>query len=155
MNVAALVGWAFVTILLTIMAGPAVLVYAIIYGLLISFLCCWVIGAPILKWLMRREITLVRAAFWGAAIAFLFSSLNIALERYQGWQTSLDPSRSGNWSGGTIFGQFEVIEVAGTLTAYGWLMVALSTLSFSLVGAFVAVVVWFLVGDPAVHSDDS
>ena len=155
-NSAALIGWACVSVPTAILVGPVVLLYATVFGLPIAFLCCWVIAAPILKRLMRREITMGRAAFWGGLIAFLMSLLSLAVERYQGWQTSFDPSRASNFSGGTswIDGQFVVTEVHGMLTAYGWLMAAQSTLIFVAMGVFVAVVVRLLIGEPTGNSRD-
>lgn len=149
-NLSALIGWACIVLPLAVLTGPAMLVYGAIYGLPISFLCCWVIGAPILKYLMRHEITLVRAAFWGGGIALLISLLSIVIGRYRGWRQSLDPSLDTNFSGGT-----HLVEVDGFLTAYGWLMVAQSTAVFTVLGAFVAVLVWSFIGDPASRSDEA
>jgi len=148
-NLSALLGWACIAIPMTALTGLSMIVYAAIYGLPISFLCCWVIGAPILKRLMRREITWVRAAFWGGGIALLISLLSIVIGRYRGWRQSLDPSLDTNFSGGT-----HLVEVDGFLTAYGWLMVAQSTAVFTVLGTFVAVLVWSFIGDPASRSDE-
>jgi len=148
-NLSALIGWACIVLPLVVLTGPATLVYGAIYGLPISFLCCWVIGAPILKRLMRREITLVRAAFWGGGIALLISLLGTAIERYQGWRESLDPSISSS-SGGKY-----LVEVNGILTPFGWLMVAQSTAVFTVLGVFVAVLVWSFIGDPDSCSDEA
>ncbi|MEP3636479.1 MAG: hypothetical protein ABJN14_04370 [Paracoccaceae bacterium] len=155
-NLSALFGWAISTLPLVMLTGPATLIYGVIFGLPIAFLCCWVIGAPILNRLMRHEITLGRAAFWGGLIALLFSLLWTAVERYRGWQASLDPSRSTNFSGGTGFnGGFVVTEFNGILTTYGWLMVVQSTLVFTAVGVFVAVLVRSLIGKPSAGPEES
>ncbi|MEO9820372.1 MAG: hypothetical protein ABJ370_16310 [Paracoccaceae bacterium] len=155
-NLSALFGWACVTVPLVVLIGPAALVYGAIYGLPISFLCCWIIGAPILNYLMRHEITVGWAAFWGGSIALLLSLLWIAVERYQGWQASLDPSSDTNFSGGTgSNGRFVITEVDGFLTTYSWLMVGKSTLIFTAIGVLVAVLVRSFVGEPHARSDEN
>lgn len=155
-NLSALFGWASATLPLVMLTGPATLIYGVIFGLPISFLCCWIIGAPILNRLMRHEITLGRAAFWGGLIALFFSLLWTAVELYRGWQASLDPSRSTNFSGGTDSnGGFVVTEVNGILTTYGWLMVAQSTLVFTAIGVFVAVLVRSFIGEPNSRPEES
>ena len=122
----AAISWAISTLPLVMLIDPTTLIYGVIFDLPIAFLCCWTIGASILNRLMRHEITLGRAAFWGGLIALLFSLLWTAVERFRGWQASLDPSRSTNFSGGTGFnGGFVVTEFNGILTTYGWLMVCL------------------------------
>lgn len=148
-NLSALIGWAYIAIPMTAATGLSLIVYAAIYGLPIAFLCCWVIGAPILKRLMRREISCVRAAFWGGGIALLISLLSIVIGFYLGWGQSLDPSLDTNFSGGTY-----LVEGDGFLTAYDWLMVLLSTAVFTVLGAFVAVVVWAFIGDPDSDSEE-
>ena len=144
-NLSALIGWACVAIPMTALSGLSVIIYAVIFGLPISFLCCWVIGAPILKYVMRREITWIRAVLWGGGVALIISLSGTAINRYRGWRQSLDPMLDTNFTSG----RKGLVEVDGFLTAYGWLMVAQSTLIFVALGMFVALVVWMFIGNPA------
>ncbi|MEP3846495.1 MAG: hypothetical protein ABJM43_14270 [Paracoccaceae bacterium] len=152
----ALFGWACVTLPYVVLIGPVALLYGAIFGLPIAFLCCWIIVAPILNFLMRHEITLGRSAFWGGSIPALLSLLWISVERYFGWQTSLNPLLSTNLIGGTGYNQlFIVTEIDGVLTMYGWLMVGTSTLIFTAIGVLIAVLVRSLIGEPHARSDEN
>lgn len=87
---------------------------------------------------------------WGAIIAAIMAGLLIILDRYNAWQEALNSNadrivRSGE----------HITEVNGSLTAYGWLLIAQPTAVFIGLGAFVALLVWCIVGEPSSLSDTS
>lgn len=139
-NSPAVLGWAvFVVPMAVGNASLAILIFGAIFGLPIAYLCCWVIGAPILKHVMRNEISWMAAAKWGATISFLIALLSIALGRYNGWLRSINPN----------FGSYSAREIDGILTTYGWLMLAQSTALFILAGTVVGILVRWRIGSPA------
>ena len=139
-NTSALLGWAFVvTPMAVVNASIAPLIFGALFGLPIAYLCSWLIGAPILKHVMRNEIGWLAAAKWGATISFLIALLSIALGRYNGWLRSRNPN----------FGSYSGREVDGILTTYGWLLLAQSTVLFILAGAVVGLLVRWWIGSPA------
>jgi hypothetical protein len=147
-NLSAFLGWACISIPIALRTNIGVLIYAAVFGLPLAFLCCWSIGAPILKRAMKKEISWVGAICWGSAIGFAIALFSIAWGLYHGWHLSIYPdlySRSGS-------GEY-AREVDGILTAYGWLVLGKSTLMFVGMGAFVALLVWWIVGKPTDPSD--
>lgn len=48
---------------------------AVVVGLSTAFVACWLVGAPVLWWAMRRPISWVAAAFWGGLISFLMVAI--------------------------------------------------------------------------------
>ena len=121
-----------------------VLIWAAIIGLPISFLCCWLIGAPVLRRIMCKEINFYGAALGGGFIAFLMAFVSIVLGRYRGWRQSLNPNVGSQLGGGD-----HIREVDGILTTYGWLMLGKSTAMFVAVGDIVALIVRLCIGKPA------
>ncbi|MEM8750742.1 MAG: hypothetical protein AAGF28_10595 [Pseudomonadota bacterium] len=142
-NLSAFLGWACVSIPLSLQSNIGVLIWAAVIGLPIAFLCCWLIGAPILKRAMKKKISWLGAICWGSAIAFVIALIGIAFGRYRGWRQSTNPNFNSQLGGGEY-----VREVDGILTTYGWLMLGKSTFMFVSMGAFVALLVWWIVGKP-------
>ncbi|MEM8553213.1 MAG: hypothetical protein AAGF71_00160 [Pseudomonadota bacterium] len=142
-NLSALLGWACISIPIALQSNIGVLIWAAILGLPIAFLCCWLIGAPILKYAMKKEMGWLGAIYWGGAIAFVIAIVSIALGRHRGWRQSLDPNFYFQFGGGEY-----VREVDGMLTSYGWLMLGKSTLMFVSMGAIVGLLVWWIVRNP-------
>ncbi|MEM6759535.1 MAG: hypothetical protein AAF601_08665 [Pseudomonadota bacterium] len=113
-NLAAFLGW--LSFCAPLVAGnPAVLPWLALFGLPIALIARWVIGAPVLRHVMRQSVTWRAAVVWGALIAALIASLWIAFSQLRGWQQSLDPSTSSQIGGGDF-----VRSIDGILTPYGW-----------------------------------
>lgn len=148
-NLSALLGWACFTIVLVSQSHIINLYWAILFGLPLSFLCCWVIGAPILKHVMRKEITWQRAAFWGGVIASLIALPRLGFGHYMGWHASINPDFHAQIGSGE-----HTRSIDGVLTTYGWLMQGLSTALFVALGACVAMLVRLYVGKPAAKSGE-
>lgn len=142
-NLAAPLGWACVAVPMAMQSNLGVLLLAAIIGLPIAFLCCWVIGAPILRHVMRREIGWLEAMGWGGVIALLIALVGIAIKLHLGWLQSINPNIGSQIGGGEY-----VLEKDGILTAYGWLMLGRSTMIFVAEGACVALFIWWVVGKP-------
>ena len=142
-HVSALLGWACISIPLGLLSNIGVLISAAIVGLPISFLCCWLIGAPILKHAMKNEISWLGAICWGGAIASAIAIISIVFGRLRGWWLSIDPNFNYQIGGGEF-----IREVDGVLTSYGWLMLGKSTLVFVSIGAIAALLVWSVIGKP-------
>lgn len=147
-NFSALLTWAIITIPMTIATNPLIILYTAIFGLPISFLCCWVVGAPILRCVMRHPISWIKAMCWGAIIAAIMAGVVIIITRYDAWQKSLNSRTDGIVRSGEY-----ITEVNGSLTTYGWFLVAQPTAAFIGLGAFVALLVWCIVGEPSSVSD--
>ena len=144
-NYAALLGYfAVVGVPSILNANPGGIPGGAILGIPFALLCCWVFGAPVLKRLMRREISWFSAAYWGAAIASVMAFLSIVVGRYGGWRQSNNPHFNSR-----IGGDGCVRSIDGILTPYGWQVLAQNTLTFILTGAVIAIMVKWLVGEPA------
>ena len=141
-NLSALMAWALISIPMTAATGLSLLVYAAIFGLPISFFCCWLIGAPILRRVMRKRVSALKAAITGGTVALSIAFLSIVVGRINGWKQSLDPQSS------FVRGGKHVLEVDGILTGYGWLVVAQTSAIFVVLGVIVALFVWFAIGEP-------
>ena len=125
-------------------ANPGGIIGGAILGVPFAMLCCWVVGAPILKRVMQREISWISSASWGAAIAAVLATLNIAIGRYSGWRQSNNPNFNSR-----IGGDGYVRSIDGILTPYGWQVLVQNTVIFIATGAVIAIVVKWLVGKPA------
>ena len=101
--------------------------YAAIFGLPTSFICSWLVGAPILKRIMRKPISAPKAAATGAGIALVLSLIYIAA-RVVDRIVSNGPN--------------------GFFTGASWLLLAQITAAFMGFGAIVALFVWFVIGEP-------
>ena len=124
--------------------NPALLPWLALFGLPIALLACWVIGAPILRYVMRRQVTWRAAGLWGAVIAAIIASLWIAFSRWRGLQQSRDPN-----SFSQIGGRDNIQSIDGILTPYGWWVLGLDTAAFVLSGAAVGLLVRWRIGPGA------
>jgi len=149
-NLSALLGYlAVVGVPSVLNANPGGIISGAILGVPFAMLCCWVVGAPILKRVMQREIGWVSAACWGAAIAAVLAALSIAVGRYSGWRQSNNPNTTS-----IIGGDGYVRSINGILTPYGWQVLGQNTLIFIAAGAVIAVSVKWLVGKPAAFKNE-
>ena len=146
----ALLGWTCVALPVAIESNIGVLIWVAIVGLPISFLCCWLIGAPVLKHIMRNEISWAGAVLWGGAIAFFMARAGIIIGRLLGWRQSLNPNFNSQIGGGDY-----IREVDGILTTYGWLILGKSTIMFVALGAAVALLVRWRIGKPANSTENT
>ncbi len=103
------------------------LAYGAIIGLPTSFICCWLVGAPILKRIMRKPISAPKAAATGSGIALVLALLYI-------------PAR--------VVDRIVANDPNGFFTGAGWLLLAQITAVFMGFGAVVALFVWFVIGEP-------
>ena len=147
-NLSAVLGWLMVAA--PISAGMTnggllqffgVMIWAAAIGLPVAFLASWLISAPILKRPMRRSISWFQAVFWGGTITFLIALASIAIGRFRGWMTSIDPDSSYQIGGGD-----RIREIDGILTSYGWLILAQNTAMFVVAGIVIALVVRLAIG---------
>jgi len=144
-NLSALLGClAVVGVPSILSANPGGIIGGAILGVPFALLCCWAVGAPMLKRIMQREISWISAACWGAAIASVLAVLSVAIGRYAGWHQSHNPNFNSQ-----VGGDGYVRSIDGILTPYGWQVLAQNTLLFIAAGALIAVVVKWLIGRPA------
>lgn len=144
-NYSALLGYLAVAGIPSILnANPGRIIGGAVLGVPFALMCCWVVGAPILKRLMQREISWTSAACWGAAIASILATLSIAIGRYTGWRQTNNPNFNSR-----VGRDGYVRSLDGILTPYGWQVLAQNTLLFVVAGAFIAIAVKWLVGEPA------
>ena len=114
-----------------------IMVWAAAVGLPIAFFASWLISAPMLKRLMRKNISWFQAVLWGGVIAFLIALASIAIGRLHGLAT-MQPTQLG--------GGDKVRVIDGILTSYGWLVVAQNTAMFVAAGIAIALIVRFAIG---------
>lgn len=143
-NLSAVLGWLVIAV--PIAAGTSnseilwffdTFVWAAAIGLPIAFLASWLIAAPVLKRLMRKNISWFKAGLWGGIITLLVALASVAIGRLRGLAT-MQPSQLG--------GGDKVREIDGILTSYGWLVVAQNTALFVAIGIAIALVVRFAIG---------
>ena len=143
-NLSALLGYlAVVGVPSFLNANPGGIVGGAFLGIPFALVCCWAVGAPILKRIMQREISWISAACWGAAIASTLAIIGIALRHYAGWHQSNNPSFNSQ-----VGGEGYVRSIDGILTPYGWQVLAQNTLLFITAGVLIAIVVKWIVGRP-------
>ena len=140
-NLSALLGWLAVSTLLVWLFGPLALFFAMLLGLPIAFAACWLLGAPLLWRLMRRRITWLGAAGWGAIIAGLIAALGMGFRSYVRWQQHQTASSQDRVSGGD-----SLRSVEGVLTAYGWWGLAQVAVLFILAGVVIALILRAIIG---------
>jgi len=147
-NLSAFLGW--LVIAAPISAGTSnaglrqffgIMIWAAAIGLPIAFLASWLISAPILKRLMRKNISWFQTVFWGGAITFLIALVSVAIGRFRGWLQSVDPNSLSQLGGGD-----KVREIDGILTSYGWLNLVQNTAIFVAFGIAISLVVRFVIG---------
>ena len=117
-----------------------VLWYAL-FGLPISLLICWLLVKPFLRIMMRRQITYVRAAIWGAGIAANLVAIRLAFRFFRSWRMSQNPKSTSSFGDG-----IDTISVNGVLTSYGWQLFAKNSLQFVAICVLAALVVRLIVG---------
>lgn len=145
-NSAAFLGWLGVS-LPSLFQNPFGL-WVAVFGLPIAYAACWLIGAPILRWLMKRPISSFSAGTWGAVIATIIVAISIAIGRYQGWRQSQNPNFYSQIGGGDF-----VRSVDGILTPYGWWVLAQNSVQFILLGAAIALMVRWRIGPGSVPTN--
>lgn len=70
-NLSALLGWAAVAAPMFTTFNPLLLLVSALIGLPIAFAICCLIGAPVLRRVLRKEVSWAAAVLWGAIIAAL------------------------------------------------------------------------------------
>lgn len=141
----ALLGWAGVTAMELIGAPVGQLLFFLpffaIIGLPIAFLLTSLIGGPVVRRIMRHQVSWPGAAAAGAFVATIIAALSVVLGRLNGLRAYIDQSFHFQIGGGEY-----VREVDGILTAYGWYMLGIRTIVFIALGASVGMVVRFVIG---------
>ncbi|MCV6825787.1 MULTISPECIES: hypothetical protein [Halocynthiibacter] len=129
--------------------GLSTIIYAAIYGLPLSFFCCWLVGGSILWRAMRYRVTWLKAMSLGGCIALILAivlNAGTAFGHYLDWKKSIELVTY--YSGG----EAQSLNIESIFTASEWLFVALSTAALVGVGSFVAFVAWLFVGEPETQS---
>ena len=148
-NLAALWGWSVIALpdpVVHMLTGRAtqgvnqVLLFALI-GLPIAFLVAWIAVAPLLRTAMQKSMSVVRAAVWGGIISAIIVLASIVIGRLHGFLQSMNDRFDSQLGGGDY-----IREVDGILTAYGWWVVAQSSLMFILACVAGAVFIRLLIG---------
>lgn len=134
-NASAFLGW-FAVAAPFLFADPFLLPWVAGFGLPIAFAACWLVGAPILRRVMKKPVTWLSAVVWGGVIAFVIAVISIAIGRFQGWRQFKNPNSYSQIGGGDY-----VRSVDGILTPYGWWYVAQNTALFVLAGMGIALIV--------------
>ena len=109
-NGAAVLGWLAVCAPL-LWHRPELIVLVALIGLPIAFSACWLIGAPILRGVMRHPVSWLAAVGWGAVISGAMAAVAVAFGRLQGWLQSRNPM---SWS--QIGGGDYIQSIDGVLT---------------------------------------
>jgi hypothetical protein len=132
---AAVLGWAVVTVWTF---GLFVWLYPIaaVFGLPIAYVTCWLVGAPVLRRVMRRAVPFPRAAFFGGVIGALVAVVRFVLDRLAGLWVAMDGS----------FGFSTAAELDGTLTPLGWWIEAQNGVIYTAIGAGIGVAVRWWIG---------
>lgn len=138
-NLSAVLGWLVIAVPISAGTSNAGLLQFV--GLPIAFLASWLVSAPILKRLMRKNVSWFQAVLWGGAITFLIALTSIAIGRFRGWMQSVDSSSFSQIGGGD-----KIREIDGILTSYGWLILAQNTAMFVAAGMVIALVVRLAIG---------
>ncbi|MEM9909457.1 MAG: hypothetical protein AAF922_01620 [Pseudomonadota bacterium] len=106
--------------------GLRTLMLSALVGLPIAFFVSLLTVGPALRKMMERPIGFLRAAIWGAVTSAAIATLSIIWGRYKGWWISLvDDIRFRPRGGGD-----NIRSIDGTLTPYGWQVLAQDTLFF-------------------------
>ncbi|MBJ2153809.1 hypothetical protein [Paracoccus sp. IB05] len=137
-NLAAFLGWVVVAVPLAFTTfNPLVWVYAAVIGLPVSFVLCWLIGAPILTRIMRKPVSFVAAARWGATIAAVIYILYLCVFTFIYGGTGQD-------RGPDLGSQF---EEANSVISVGYVLARATPLVFfSLLGAIIGISVRWAIG---------
>ncbi|MEM7462235.1 MAG: hypothetical protein AAF362_06095 [Pseudomonadota bacterium] len=142
-NLSALLGWACLALPASFIGTFVwgLLLWAAIIGLPIAFLCCWVIGAPVLHYIMRDSITWFAAIAWGAAIGGLISlavfviTIIVGITMYMGGEFHAET------------GGLDVVKfVDGVLSAKLWLQILKLNLLWLGLAIFIAITLRAIIG---------
>jgi|GEM_PF-3231341 len=118
-NLAAVMGWAAVSVPVAFTTlNPPLWFASVVIGLPIAFALCWLIGAPVLKRIMRKEVSWTAAALWGIIISTLIFSVQVLF----------------NYS------------ISGAPTPFGWRVMIADLAVFLLKGMMIGVVVRWAIG---------
>jgi hypothetical protein len=132
-NASALLGWSATEVILF---KASLLPFTLIVGLPVAFILCWSVAATILRRMMLRPITWLRAAVWGPGIAAIFASVAVAAFAIASLCELVDPN------GGSQAGYGDLSRIRdGVLTSYGWWLLAQSVTQFILAGVAVALII--------------
>ena len=132
-NASALLGWCATEVVLF---KGALLPFSLIFGMPIAFILCWSVAAPILRRVMLRPVTWLRAVVWGAGIAAIFVSLAVSPFAIASLRDLVEPI------GGAQLGYGDLSRMSdGVLTPYGWWLLAQSAAQFILAGVAVALII--------------
>ncbi|MEM7744427.1 MAG: hypothetical protein AAF409_12035 [Pseudomonadota bacterium] len=140
-NSAAVLGWCYAATPIVLDGKPELLVFAAPVGLPLAFIACWLIAAPILRRIMKRPISWVRAGLWGGVIAAAIELFGVAISRYRGWRHSLDDSFNYQMGGGD-----SVRNIDGILTPYGWWVQVQTSAGWILAGIAIALLLRAVIG---------
>lgn len=140
-NISAVLGWMIFAAPMVGAVGPVILPWVAFFGLPIAFVLCWVFAAPLLSIAMRRPVSWLGAARWGATISGVMASVVILHGRVRGYQKSQNPHLHSQLGGGDY-----IREIDGILTPYGWQVLAQNTVIFVCFGIFIALIVRAIIG---------
>jgi hypothetical protein len=146
-NISAVLGWLVVSAPFLFGLGLGAFPFVAVIGLPIAFGVCWMTGAPILSRAMRKPVTWMRAAIYGAGISFAIAALSIVIARLIGFSQSLNENSSSQVGGGDY-----IQSIDGILTPYGWYLTGQSTLLFMCVGIVIALIMRKVIGGGTVTS---
>lgn len=147
-NSAALLGWLAVS-LPALVQKPFALPWVALFGLPIAYGACWLVGAPILRRLMKRPISWASAGIWGGVVAAIIAAISIAIGRYLGWRVSQNP----NFQSQIGVGDF-IRSVDGILTPYGWWILAQNTVQFIFAGIAIGLILRWRIGPGEMQKKD-
>ncbi len=118
-NLAALMGWAAVTVPIAFTTlNPLLWLASVLIGLPIAFALCWLIVAPVLKLVMRREVSWTAAVLWSLIVAMLIFSVQVPFSYL----------------------------ISGNPTPFGWRVMIADLPGFLLKGVIIGVVVRWVTG---------
>jgi hypothetical protein len=119
-----------------------------IIGLPIAFLVTWLVGRPILKRIMRRQVGWLLAASGGGLISAIIAVISIVIGQLNGLRAYNDPNFDFNIGAGA-----NLSESDGILTLYGWKLLAQDTMIFILMGSAIGVIIRTVIGPGDILSD--
>lgn len=147
-NVSALLGWIIVAVPFAAETSGSsvtnflgIMVWTAAIGLPIALLICWTIVAPILKFVLNRPMSWLRASWWGVVTSSTIALASIVLGRLWGWLQSLNPN-TGSQSGSG----HKITQIDGILTSYGWLLLGQSTAMFVIAGVVISLLIRAFIG---------
>jgi hypothetical protein len=137
-NLAALLGWSAVAGPLAFTTfNPLLWAYSALIGLPMSFALCWLVGAPVLTWIMRGKVSFFAAGGWGATVAAVIYVLylGVFVFVYGG---------SGRAGYPDLGSRFE--DSNHVVTVSYWLAQTIPFFLFGLLGAMIGIAVRWAIG---------